>query len=212
MRRAVSPRDECDVARHRFVQIAQRHGRAVHANHERAFFVGDDAARVHGRHWRVGAPVALGLRGERGEVEAVHVVPKRNAVVEPLFVRQKRDSDVGDVGQDESPGAHERVARVHHGGQHAFEEQRVAHPLGDDAIHLLRDVLVRDLLHPRVDHLDDVFEAVVLDEPLGVPRDPGRVHGVHLPGAGSSCEHAQNPGTAPDVEHHFAFQLLGVTL
>ena len=83
----------------------------------------------------------------------------------------------------------EHVAGDDVGFQHALIEQESAQGFADDDIDRLERHLGRgDVLNLALDHLDDVFETVGLDQSA---RDFGRatrLTGIHFAGAGLRCE------------------------
>mmetsp|Transcript_32786 Transcript_32786/g.80748 ORF Transcript_32786/g.80748 Transcript_32786/m.80748 type:complete len:347 (-) Transcript_32786:452-1492(-) len=71
------------------------------------------------------------------------------------------------------------VSRHDDGVEHGLAQEEVPHPLGDDHVHLLRQL---HLLHRALDHLDDVLQPVCLDQLARVDRHVGCLHCVHLLG------------------------------
>jgi hypothetical protein len=88
--------------------------------------------------------------------------------------------------------------------QHGLVEQEVSHPLADDDV----DIVHRQsqILHLPADNLDDVPEAIVLHDQLGLLRDVAAVNSVHLSRTGTGSKHRQYACAAADVQNDFIFE------
>ena len=96
------------------------------------------------------------------------------------------------------------VPGVEHGVEHALVEEAVAHPLGDDDVHLGHREL--DLLHLAADDGHDVAQAVVRHDLLGVVDDGAHVHTDHLGRARLGSEHGENPGATPNIQNNLVLE------
>jgi hypothetical protein len=102
------------------------------------------------------------------------------------------------------------VTRPQNGVHHALVEKEVAHPLGDDDVNLGERQL--DLLHLALQEGDLVGQAVDLDDLPGLDDDGGHVDADNVLCAGLGGEHAENGGTAADVEDDLVLEEVGVVV
>ena len=78
------------------------------------------------------------------------------------------------VGEDLATGDEIGVTGVQNSVQHALVEKEVAHPLGDDDVHLGEGH--GDLLHLALEKGDPVGKTVHSNDLLGLLNDRGHVH------------------------------------
>ena len=88
-----------------------------------------------------------------GHVEAVDVVPPVDLVVLVLPVLDGGDVERGSVGEHQTPGLEPLVPGEEDRVEHGLVEEAVAHPLGDDDVHLLNTIWQGYLLHLTTKYL-----------------------------------------------------------
>lgn len=98
---------------------------------------------------------------------------------------------------------------MEHGVEHALINEAVSHPLADDDVDLLNREL--EVLYLPVDDLDDVSEAVLVYNELGLVCDAGEVNGEHLLGSGLSGEERQDAGPAADIKDGLTLEQMAVS-
>ena len=104
----------------------------------------------------------------------------------------------------------ELVARHQHRLQHGLVEQKVAHPLGHDDVHLLDAVGQLDILHLALDEGHDVVQLVHAHDLLRLVNNAAAVHADDALGARLGGKHAQDARAAPHVQHHLPLEEVGV--
>ncbi|KAJ8527501.1 hypothetical protein ON010_g14762 [Phytophthora cinnamomi] len=155
---------------------------------------------AHGVHERLD----LGDVLDAAHVEAVDVFPEVELLGLVLAVLDGADVERRVVREHEAAGHQVLVARVQHRVQHGLVEQEVAHPLGDDDVHLVHGE--RQLLHLALDERDLVGEAVGLDDLARLRQDARAVDAVHMLGASLGGEHGQDAGAAAHVQHNLVLE------
>ena len=132
-----------------------------------------------------------GLRDDSGpddaHVDAVDVLPELEFLLFVVRVLDAHKVHFGPVGEHEAVRLEPLVPCVEDSVEHAFVEQEVTHPLGDNDVDLVHRQV--DLLDLAFDYCDLVREPVVLDYLPRLDRDVGRVHTVHVLGPGSAGEY-----------------------
>mmetsp|Transcript_32422 Transcript_32422/g.70797 ORF Transcript_32422/g.70797 Transcript_32422/m.70797 type:complete len:339 (+) Transcript_32422:511-1527(+) len=96
------------------------------------------------------------------------------------------------------------VACNQDGVQHGLAEEEIAHPLGDDDVHLLREL---ELLHVALHDLDFVAHAVILRKGFGMLCHVRRLNGVHFLGAGLGGPDGENPASRADIQYNLVLEL-----
>ena len=135
-----------------------------------------------------------------------------NLVLLVVAVLDTSHEDGGLVGEDETLAVLTEVAVTgpQNGVHHALVEEEVAHPLGDDNVNLGERQL--DLLHLALQEGDLVRQTVDLNDLPGLDDDGGHVDTDNVLCAGLGGEHAENGGTAADVEDDLVLEEVGVVV
>ena len=135
-----------------------------------------------------------------------------NLVLLVVAVLNTSHEDGGLVGEDQTLAVLAEVAVTgpQDGVKHALVEEEVAHPLGDDNINLGERQL--DLLHLALKQGNLVREAVHLDDLPGLDDDGGHVDTDNVLCAGLGGEHAEDGGTAADIEDDLVLEEVGVVV
>jgi hypothetical protein len=168
---------------------------------------------------------------ERAVVEAPDVVPDcenslaccqrldekwmehtTNLVLLVVAVLDTSHEDGGLVREDKTLAVLAEVAitRPKDGVKHRLVEEEVAHPLRDDDINLGERKL--DLLHLALEKGNLVREAVHLDDLPGLDNDGRHVNTDNVLCASLGGEHAENGGTAADIEDDLVLEEVGVVV
>lgn len=135
-----------------------------------------------------------------------------NLVLLVVAVLNTSHEDGGLVGEDKTLAVLAEVAVTgpQNGVKHALVEEEVAHPLGDDDIDLGERQL--DLLHLALEQGDLVRETVHFDDLPGLDDDGGHVNANNVLCAGLGGEHAEDGGTAADIEDDLVLEEVGVVV
>jgi hypothetical protein len=135
-----------------------------------------------------------------------------NLVLLVVTILDTSHEDGGLVGEDKALAvlAEVAVTRPQDGVKHALVEKEVAHPLGDDDIDLGERQL--NLLHLALEKGDLVGEAVHLNDLAGLDDDGGHVDADNVLCASLGGEHAENGGTAADIEDDLVLEEVGVVV
>ena len=97
-----------------------------------------------------------------GHIEPVDVIPPVDLVLLVLSVLDGSDVEGGLVREHQTSGLQPLVPGEQDGVQHGLVKQAVAHPLGDDDVHLLYPIRQADLLHFTTQNFDLIREIVLL--------------------------------------------------
>lgn len=135
-----------------------------------------------------------------------------NLVLLVVAVLDTSHEDGGLVREDEALAvlAKVTVTSVQDSVQHALVEKEVSHPLGNDDIDLGERQL--NLLHLALQKGDLVGQAVHLDDLLGLVDDGGHVDTDNVLRASLGGEHAEDGGTAANVEDDLVLEDVGVVV
>ena len=138
--------------------------------------------------------------------------PTANLVLLVVAVLNTSHEDGSLVREDETLAVLAEVAVTgpQNGVHHALVEEEVAHPLGDDDVDLRERQL--DLLHLALQEGDLVGQAVDLDDLASLDDDGGHVDTDNVLCAGLGGEHAEDAGTAADVEDDLVLEEVGVVV
>ncbi len=152
-------------------------------------------------------------RGHGRHVKAVYAVPESQ-----LGLQQRGAAEGCQMHRHPVGRQHARlrvqiaVARNQHAGEHVFVQQKVAHPLAHQHIHLAlpRLELLLQILQLAAVHLDHMTEPVGLDVLLRALDDRRGVDGDHVLGARARGKERQDARTASDVHDRLAAQQMRV--
>ena len=135
-----------------------------------------------------------------------------NLVLLVVAVLNTSHEDGGLVGEDQTLAVLAEVAVTgpQNGVKHALVEEEVAHPLGDDNVNLGERQL--DLLHLALQESDLVRQTVDLNDLPGLDDDGGHVDTDNVLCAGLGGEHAEDGGTAADIEDDLVLEEVGVVV
>jgi len=153
-----------------------------------------------------------------------------NLLLLVVTVLDTGDKDGGLVGEDETALLEVTVTGPQDSVQHALVQQEVAHPLGDDDVDLGEGK--NNLLHLALKKSDLVAQAVNLDDLLCLVDDGRHVNTNDVLGAGlcgepvysvsalarvmcggvarGAREHAEDTGTAANIEDNLVLEEVGV--
>ena len=141
---------------------------------------------------------------DTGHVKPVHIVPPVDLVILVLPVLDTGEVEGGLVGEHEASLSQPLVPGVEDCVEHGLVEEAVAHPLGDDDVHLGHRELY--LLNLAPDDSDGVAQVVVRYDLLGVVHDTAHVHTDDLGGTGLGGEHGKDSGPTADIENNFSLE------
>lgn len=135
-----------------------------------------------------------------------------NLVVLVLAVLDSSHENGGLVREDQTLAvlAKVLVTGPEHGVQHALVQEEVSHPLGNDDVDLWERQL--NFLHLALEQGNLVGHAVGLDDLAGLVDDGGHVHTDNVLGAGLDSEHAEDGGSAANIEHDLVLEKVTVVV
>merc|ERR550517_501794 len=98
------------------------------------------------------------------------------------------------------------VPGVEHGVQHGLVKEAVAHPLGDDDVHLVHPLGQADLLHLAPDDSHHVIQLVVPHDLLGVVHNRAHVNSNHHLSTSLGSKHGENSCSTSDIKNNLALE------
>lgn len=137
-----------------------------------------------------------------GHVEAVHIAPEFDVIRDVVIVREGCNLQRGVAGHHQAIRLQVAVSGPHDAVEHGLEEQAVAHPLGDDDVHLVdRKNYLLDLAAQAGD---------LVGESVGVAVDDGLldhfavVHSDDVGSPGLCAEHGEDTRSAAHVQYRLS--------
>mmetsp|Transcript_5695 Transcript_5695/g.14416 ORF Transcript_5695/g.14416 Transcript_5695/m.14416 type:complete len:411 (-) Transcript_5695:111-1343(-) len=137
-------------------------------------------------------------------VKAVHVAPEVDLLLLVLRVLDCHDRHGGRVREHEAARREPLVAGIQHGIKHGLVQQKVAHPLADNDVHLVhRQLRVLQLL---VHNGHAVLKPVDAHNLLRLLSDRGALDAVHMLGARLGRKQAEDARATADIHHDLVLE------